>query len=50
MAEEHNISQTRKKFTVDLSLEDGKPGEIHGSHSTISILACVYTVIGVRSF
>lgn len=50
MAEEHHISQTRKKFTVDLSLEGGKPGEIHGSHSTINILTCVYAVIDVTAF
>lgn len=39
MGEEHHISQTRrKKFTLGLSLEDGKPGETDSSRSTANTL------------
>lgn len=51
MGEDHHISQTRKKkFTLGLSLEGGKPGEMHSSHSTVNILTYFCAVIDVTAF
>lgn len=51
MGEEHHISQTRrKKFTLGLSLEGGKPGEAHSRHSTGNPLTHFCAGVDVTAF